>query len=41
MRIVIAVGGNALLEPGQRPDAAIQRANARRAVVALACRTPR
>jgi carbamate kinase len=36
MRIVIAVGGNALLDPGQRPDAAIQRANARRAVVALA-----
>jgi carbamate kinase len=36
MRIVIAIGGNALLERGQRPDAAIQRANARHAVEALA-----
>jgi carbamate kinase len=36
MRIVIAIGGNALLERGQRPDAAIQQANARRAVAALA-----
>jgi carbamate kinase len=36
MRIVIAIGGNALLERGQRPDAAAQRANAVRAVEALA-----
>ena len=36
MRIVIAIGGNALLERGQRPDAAVQRANAVRAVAALA-----
>src|SRR3954469_11647555 len=36
MRIVIAIGGNALLERGQRPDAAIQQGNARRAVAALA-----
>jgi carbamate kinase len=36
MRLVIAVGGNALLERGQRPDAAVQRANAVRAVQALA-----
>jgi carbamate kinase len=36
MRIVIAIGGNALLERGQSPDAAIQRANARNAVQALA-----
>jgi carbamate kinase len=36
MRIVIAIGGNALLERGQRPDAAIQRENAIRAVQALA-----
>ncbi|WP_433788896.1 carbamate kinase [Actinoplanes sp. CA-252034] len=36
MRLVIAIGGNALLERGQRPDAAIQRANALRAVAALA-----
>jgi carbamate kinase len=36
MRIVIAIGGNALLERGQRPDAAIQRANARNAIQALA-----
>jgi carbamate kinase len=36
MRIVIAIGGNALLERGQRPDAAVQRANAARAVQALA-----
>src|SRR3954451_17507974 len=36
MRIVIAIGGNALLERGQRPDAAIQRSNARTAVEALA-----
>jgi carbamate kinase len=36
MRIVIAVGGNALLERGQKPDAAVQQANAARAVHALA-----
>ncbi|WP_436533092.1 carbamate kinase [Actinoplanes sp. HUAS TT8] len=36
MRIVIAIGGNALLERGQRPDADVQRANAVRAVDALA-----
>ena len=36
MRIVIAIGGNALLRRGQKPDAAIQRANALRAVEALA-----
>src|SRR4051795_9588128 len=36
MRIVIAIGGNALLERGQRPDAAIQQGNAERAVAALA-----
>ena len=35
-RIVIAIGGNALLERGQRPDAAVQRTNALRAVQALA-----
>ena len=36
MRIVLAVGGNALLERGQKPDAAVQQANAARAVRALA-----
>jgi carbamate kinase len=36
MRIVVAIGGNALLERGQKPDAAIQQANAGRAVRALA-----
>src|SRR3954452_23669346 len=36
MRLVIAIGGNALLERGQKPDADIQRANAVRAVEALA-----
>jgi carbamate kinase len=36
MRIVIAIGGNALLERGRRPKAAVQRANAVRAVAALA-----
>ena len=36
MRIVVAVGGNALLERGQKPDAAVQLANAARAVRALA-----
>ncbi|MBB5938414.1 carbamate kinase [Streptomyces zagrosensis] len=36
MRIVIALGGNALLRRGQRPDAATQLANVRAAVRALA-----
>jgi carbamate kinase len=36
MRMVVALGGNALLERGQKPDAAVQRANAVRAVRALA-----
>jgi len=36
MRVVIAIGGNALLERGQRPDAAVQQANAVRAVQAFA-----
>ncbi|GAA3611243.1 carbamate kinase [Nonomuraea rosea] len=36
MRIVAALGGNALLERGQRPDAALQQANAVLAVRALA-----
>src|SRR3954465_1291286 len=36
MRIVVAVGGNALLERGQKPDASVQQANAARAVAALA-----
>jgi carbamate kinase len=36
VRIVVAVGGNALLERGQRPDAAVQQANTVRAVRALA-----
>lgn len=36
MRIVFALGGNALLERGQPPDAALQEANVLRAVEALA-----
>ncbi len=36
MRIVIALGGNALLKRGEKPDAAAQQANASRAVRALA-----
>ncbi|HEU5148909.1 MAG TPA: carbamate kinase [Iamia sp.] len=36
MRIVFALGGNALLERGQPPDAAVQEANVLRAVEALA-----
>lgn len=36
MRLVIAIGGNALLERGQRPDADVQQANTARAVGALA-----
>ncbi|QYG93501.1 carbamate kinase [Iamia sp. SCSIO 61187] len=36
MRIVFALGGNALLERGQPPDAAVQEGNILRAVAALA-----
>jgi carbamate kinase len=36
MRIVVALGGNALLRRGERPDAYIQAANVTRAVEALA-----
>ncbi len=36
MRIVVALGGNALLRRGQKPDADVQEANVRRAVDALA-----
>ena len=36
MRIVVALGGNALLQRGQKPDAEVQEANVRRAVEALA-----
>ena len=36
MRIVVALGGNALLQRGQKPDAETQQANVRRAVEALA-----
>jgi carbamate kinase len=36
MRLVIAIGGNALLERGQRADAAVQRLNSIRAVESLA-----
>ena len=36
MRIVVALGGNALLRRGQKPDAAVQQENVRRAVAALA-----
>jgi carbamate kinase len=36
MRIVVALGGNALLQRGQRPDADVQEENVRRAVAALA-----
>lgn len=36
MRIVVALGGNALLQRGQKPDADVQEANVRRAVDALA-----
>lgn len=35
MRIVVALGGNALLERGQRPDAVVQEENVDRAVTAL------
>jgi len=36
MRIVVALGGNALLQRGQKPDADVQQKNVRRAVDALA-----
>lgn len=36
MRIVVALGGNALLERGEKPDAAIQRRHVRTAAEALA-----
>jgi carbamate kinase len=36
MRIVAALGGNALLQRGQKPDASVQVANVRKAVAALA-----
>ncbi|WP_411139645.1 carbamate kinase [Streptomyces sp. x-80] len=36
MRIVVALGGNALLERGDKPDADVQLTNVRRAVAALA-----
>lgn len=36
MRIVAALGGNALLRRGQKPDAYVQAANVQRAVAALA-----
>lgn len=36
MRLVIALGGNALLERGERPDAEIQRTHIRRVAAALA-----
>lgn len=36
MRIVVALGGNALLKRGDRPDADVQRENIRRAAEALA-----
>jgi carbamate kinase len=36
VRIVVALGGNALLERGQKPDAEVQEANVRRAVDSLA-----
>jgi carbamate kinase len=36
MRVVVALGGNALLERDERPDAVIQRRHVRQAVAALA-----
>jgi carbamate kinase len=36
MRVVVALGGNALLERGERPDAVIQRRHVRKAAAALA-----
>ena len=36
MRIVVALGGNALLQRGEKPDCDVQEANVARAVHALA-----
>jgi carbamate kinase len=36
MRVVVALGGNALIRRGQRPDLAVQRENIRRAAVSIA-----
>ena len=36
MRIVVALGGNALLRRGERPDVSVQRANVRRAAESIA-----
>jgi carbamate kinase len=36
VRILVALGGNALLRRGQKPDAAVQQENVRRAIAALA-----
>ncbi|MEU8652463.1 carbamate kinase [Streptomyces sp. NPDC048737] len=36
MRIVVALGGNALLRRGERPDAAVRQSNADRVAIALA-----
>lgn len=36
MRIVIALGGNALLHRGERPDASVQQANIDRVATAVA-----
>ncbi|MFH9861107.1 carbamate kinase [Streptomyces sp. NPDC017202] len=36
MRIVVALGGNALLRRGERPDAAVQQSNIDRVAIALA-----
>lgn len=36
MRIVVALGGNALLQRGQKPDAGVQEANVGRAIAAIA-----
>ena len=36
MRVVVALGGNALLERDERPDAVIQRRHVRQAAAALA-----
>jgi carbamate kinase len=36
MRVVVALGGNALLQRGERPDADVQLANIRKAVTSLA-----
>lgn len=36
MRVVVALGGNALLQRGQKPDSDVQEANVTRAIAALA-----